>query len=1289
MADNRGMLATVRAWSRLLVSSADPDTLLERACATLTDVMGCDSAWIERPDQHSGSAPADWRHDLRADGRHLGTLNVAMPATRDLDDEQREMLAELADMLATCLARAQMIEQLQTRDEWGRMVAESARDAVALLDPRGAVTFWNPAAEALFGYPASEVLGRNLHQMILPDELLDIHRDAYRRFCASGEGAAIGKILEMPGRHRDGHQVMVELSLSALERPDGWYAVGVMRDVTARKQAEAALLRSEAKWRNVLARTPQLGISLDAEARVVFVNASFLELTGWSEQEVLGRNWFDLAIPEEVREEIRGVFALAMSSADPLGYSSYENEILTRDGQRRRIAWSNVETRNVDGEVVELTCLGIDVSERQRMEDALRSSERRLRAILQTTIDGYWVVDLDGRVAEANDAFCSLVGRARDDLLGLHVSELDAIEDAADVAVKIRRIMAHGSERFETRLRSREGTMVPVEVSATYVAEGGGSIICFGRDLTERKQAEARLEMQSGLRQLLVEISSEYIGLTPPDTKVAIDRSLGKIARFVRADRAYLFEYDFTRGVMSNTHEWCAEGIEPLIDQLQDLPLSVVPEPVEAHRQGQPYFCFDVQALAPGTTRDLLESQGIRSLLTVPFMQEGQCAGIVGFDFVRERRDWGEVELNLLSIFAHILSNLRDRKLAEDRITMLARIVDMAPSSITVHDEQGRFLYANRKTFEMHDVDERQFLATNLHDIDTPESEAELDARFREIREEGEAIFEVCHFREDGATFPLEVMATSIDWYGERAILSIATDITERKQAEAVLRKFKTVFDTANFGMALAELDGTLSYVNDRYAEDHGWTAEELLGRHLSCLHSSSQMELVTTLLQKITREGGVGPIEVGHRRRDGTEFPMLMTGIAVCDDGGDPQCYAATAIDLTERKELEQRLLQAQKMDSVGRLAGGVAHDFNNMLNVILGHADLLLEELPEDTPHRHGVQEIRDAARRSADLTRQLLAFARRQAVAPQTLDLNETVTAMLKMLERLIGEHIELAWSPAPAVDPIRMDPAQVDQILANLVVNARDAIGQDVGTVSIETAGVAFDADWCASHEGYLPGRFVQLTVRDNGSGMDEATMANVFEPFFTTKAMGAGTGLGLATVYGIVKQNRGFLTVESKLGQGSAFNVFLPAHQQRTRMPAAPDAPPRPPVTGGDETILLVEDEPAILDLVRTMLTGLGYRVLTASSPEAALTTMADDTPEVQLVITDVVMPGMNGRDLVERLRRLRPNIRSLFISGYTPDQVLRHDDDGLDGHFLAKPFDLESLGTRVRRILDS
>jgi len=560
----RRLLATMRDWSRVVASGDDPDTLCSRACAVLTDVMGCDRAWIEGPHERPGSGPADpldqlptgaWRCALQAADRHLGTLRVVMPAGRVLDPTEAETLTELADLLSARLVRAELADQLRSGDHWGRAIAESVRDAVAMIDPHGAVTFWNSAAEAMFGYAASEVMGRNLHDLIVPEELLAVHRDAYRCFCGSGQGAAIGRSLEMTGRHRDGHEVLVELSLSSLQRPDGWYAVGVMRDITERKQAEAALLRSEAKWRNVLIRTPQLGISLDAEARVVFVNASFLELTGWTEDEVLGRNWFDLAIAPEVREEIRGVFALAMNAAESLGYSSYENEILTRDGQRRRIAWSNVETRNVDGEVVELTCLGIDVSERRRMEDALRTSERYLRAILQTTIDGYWVLDLAGAMVEVNDAFCSLVGRARDDVLGLHMSDLDATEDAATVAAKIRRVMADGSERFETRMRCGDGSTVPVEVSANYVTEGGGSIICFGRDLTERKQAEARLEMQSGLRQLLVEISSEYINLTPADTLVAINRSLGKIARFVKADRAYLFEYDFVREVTSNTHE--------------------------------------------------------------------------------------------------------------------------------------------------------------------------------------------------------------------------------------------------------------------------------------------------------------------------------------------------------------------------------------------------------------------------------------------------------------------------------------------------------------------------------------------------------------------------------------------------------------------------------------------------------------------------------------------------------------------------------------------------------------
>jgi two-component system, cell cycle sensor histidine kinase and response regulator CckA len=373
--------------------------------------------------------------------------------------------------------------------------------------------------------------------------------------------------------------------------------------------------------------------------------------------------------------------------------------------------------------------------------------------------------------------------------------------------------------------------------------------------------------------------------------------------------------------------------------------------------------------------------------------------------------------------------------------------------------------------------------------------------------------------------------------------------------------------------------------------------------------------------------------------------------------------------------------------MESVGRLAGGVAHDFNNMLNVILGHTELALDDLPGNSPLRDDLDEIRKAAERSANLTRQLLAFARKQTVEPRILDLNETITSMLKMLQRLIGEDIDLLWKPGARLALVRIDPGQVDQVLANLVVNARDAIGHQNGKVTIETANARFDEEYCADHAGFTPGEYVMLAVSDDGCGMDEETRANIFEPFFTTKATGQGTGLGLATIYGITKQNDGFVNVYSEPGKGSTFRIYIPALGAESRQEDGASTLNTAPV-GGNENILIVEDEAAILNMARAMLTPLGYNILTASTPSEALRVARDCECKIDLVITDVVMPEMNGRDLAEQMQALYPGLKNLFMSGYTAN-VIAHQgvlDKGVN--FIQKPFSQKDLAEKVRKVLD-
>jgi len=386
-----------------------------------------------------------------------------------------------------------------------------------------------------------------------------------------------------------------------------------------------------------------------------------------------------------------------------------------------------------------------------------------------------------------------------------------------------------------------------------------------------------------------------------------------------------------------------------------------------------------------------------------------------------------------------------------------------------------------------------------------------------------------------------------------------------------------------------------------------------------------------------------------------------------------------------TERQELEMQLRQSHKMESVGRLAGGVAHDFNNMLQLILGHADMAIDLVsPEESLYDH-LALVRKAAQRSADLTRQLLAFARKQVVAPKVLNLNDTVSGMLKMLQRLIGEDIHLSWKPASDTRPVKIDPSQIDQILANLCINARDAISGG-GKMTIETANATFDDDYCSLHPDFVPGTYVGISVSDDGCGMDKETLSHIFEPFFTTKRMGEGTGLGLATVYGIVRQNNGFINVYSEPGKGTRFTIYLPRFEGGS--PTAEIAGSASPNARGNETILVVEDDPDLLDLTRSMLEKQGYTVLSANSPADALRRAEGHSGKIHLLLSDVVMPQMNGRELSHKIVSLHPNARCLFMSGYTANVIAHHGvlDEGV--HFIQKPFSTEDLATKVRGALE-
>ena len=510
-------------------------------------------------------------------------------------------------------------------------------------------------------------------------------------------------------------------------------------------------------------------------------------------------------------------------------------------------------------------------------------------------------------------------------------------------------------------------------------------------------------------------------------------------------------------------------------------------------------------------------------------------------------------------------------------------------------------------------------------------------------------------------------------------LLNKMWEILTRRQAEAA---FHVLVNRAPMGIYIIQ-DGRFKMVNPGFAKITGYPEEELIGRHsMACIVPEYRDE-VRQHAVKMLRGEALQPYEFPFITKEGKTSWVMETVASTVYQG--QRATLGYCLDITDKKNLEAQFLQAQKMEAVGRLAGGVAHDFNNMLSVILGYCDIMQMELHQDDPLSRYLAEIKQGAQRAATLTQQLLAFSRKQIIQPEVLDLNTKIAGLEKMLQRLIGEDIDLAVVLDPSLDAVKADPGQIDQIIMNLAVNARDAMPQG-GRLTLETANVYLDETYLRTHAYVIPGPYVMLAVSDNGQGMDAATRARIFEPFFTTKEDGRGTGLGLATVYGIVKQNNGYIHFYSEIGQGSTFKIYLPS--TREEVPAS--RPEIPGVEGkyGSETILVVEDEDLVRNYICRSLKLYGYKVLEAQNGGEALLHCECYTAPIHLLLTDVVMPRMSGRELVERLKPLRPDLRVLYMSGYTANAVVHHGVVEATVAFIQKPFPVNKLVEKIRQILN-
>jgi len=880
--------------------------------------------------------------------------------------------------------------------------------------------------------------------------------------------------------------------------------------------------------------------------------------------------------------------------------------------------------------------------ERKRAEDALRDSEAQYRRLFETAQDGILILDAhSGSIIDVNPFLIRLLDYPREEFIGRALWDLGAFKQVQESKAAFRELQDKKFIRYENfPLETRSGRRVNVEfVSNVYGVNGKSVIQCNIRDITARKKIEEALkDSERSMAGLIASAMDSIITVDEQQRIVLFNAAAEKMFRCSQAD---------------------ALG-QPLERFIPD--------------------CF--RAAHSGHDRQLGKSGSANR----------DMGDLISLWALRADGEKFEIEATISQVESHgkrlftgVLRDVTARKQAEATLREYVRIVEGLEEMILVVDRQYRYVIVNRAYLNFRGVTAEQVLGLTTEEVVGREAFEGI------VKEQMDKCFsgEVVHYEMTYNFATVGEKNMSISYFpihgpaGVDRIACVLQDITERKRAEVALLRSEERFSKAFCNNPLAitistRAEGRYLDANEALLQLLGYERREVIGHTSAELHFWAEPQDREEILQKLDQEKNVVRRHTRYRTAKG-EIREAETWMESIELGGQA-CLLGITRDVTEVQQLEAQFRQAQKMEAVGRLAGGVAHDFNNILGIILGYSDISLGLVARDSAISRHLSEIKKATKRGAELTQQLLAFSRKQVVFPKILDLNDVVNKTTTMFLRLVGEDIEIEFRPTVPLGSVKADPGQIEQVLMNLVVNARDAMPTG-GKIIIATTEAELDEEYVSRHSGCKAGQYSVLVVSDTGCGMDEYTKSKIFDPFFTTKPTGQGTGLGLSTVYGIVKQNDGYIVVYSEVGKGTTLKMYFPrveAPAEELRLPSEEAEAPR-----GSETIMVVEDDEALREVTVRLLQDGGYRVIQAKDAEQALAMMASSRPEVDLLLTDVIMPGASGAELAQQVKEGHPKLRSLFMSGYTNDLVSRHGMSIHEASLLEKPFTKKALLKKV------